>query len=307
MQTLKIAGARRLLPIGACPTTIQLKMESVNDHPDTGFDQHPLDSEQLSSKPAGIAPIWHTVLLILAIVAVSVLGMLQHPGGAGIDSTNRIRSYVQTMILELVLVGWVAFGLRLRGLPFSSLLGRVSNSFPSIVLDAGIALLFWLGSMITLATVALMWMSIQAAIMHKPLIETGRNGQPAISKPAENDATRAVVHLVPRNSKEIAYWMLLCVFAGVAEEIVFRGYFQSQFTAWARGAAWAGAVFSAVMFGAAHGYEGARAMFLLIVFGMLFSLLVLFRRNLRAAMFAHIWHDAFVGLIVALLHSRHIL
>jgi uncharacterized protein len=265
-----------------------------------------IDSQRSPAKP-GIAPVWHTVILILAVIAVSVLGMYQHPGGEGIDSKNRIPSYVQTIIFELVLVGWVVFGLRLRGLSLRSLIGKASNSFRSIALDAGIALLFWIGSMMTLATVGLMWVSIQAAITHKPIVETGHNGQPTVSSSAEGEAARAVVHLVPRNGKEIAYWLLLCVVAGVAEEIVFRGYFQSQFTAWARGAAWAGVVFSALMFGAAHGYEGARAMFLLIVFGVLFSLLTVFRRNLRAAMFAHIWHDAFVGLMVALLHSRHIL
>jgi membrane protease YdiL (CAAX protease family) len=265
-----------------------------------------IDSQRLPTRP-GIAPVWHTALLILAIVAVSLLGMFQHPGGAGINSTNRIRSYLQTVFFEIALVGWVAFGLRLRGLSLRSLLGKVSNSFRSIAADVGIALLFWFGSMMMLATVAAMWLSIQTAITHKPIIEIGRNGQPIVPKPADDQAARAVVHLVPTNGKEIAYWILLCVVAGVAEEIVFRGYFQSQFTAWARGAAWAGVVFSAMMFGAAHGYEGARAVFLLMVFGVLFSLLALFRRNLRAPMFAHIWHDAFVGLMVALLHSRHIL
>ena len=92
--------------------------------------------------------------------------------------------------------------------------------------------------------------------------------------------------------------MLLCALVGIAEELVFRGYLQQQFTAWARGAAAAGVVFSAMMFGAAHGYEGARAMFLLAVFGAFFSLLALFRRNLRAGIFAHSWHDAIAGLTV---------
>ncbi len=89
---------------------------------------------------------------------------------------------------------------------------------------------------------------------------------------------------------------LLCLLVGVAEELVFRGYLQQQFTAWSRGAAAGGVVFSAIMFGAAHGYEGVRAMFLLAVFGALFSLLALFRRNLRAGIFAHSWHDAIAGL-----------
>jgi uncharacterized protein len=261
---------------------------------------------QHASSGSGIAPVWHTVVLITAILSVSVLGMQRHPGGAGIGPANRLRTYGLTMCLELALVGWVAFGLRLRGIPIRSLFGKVSRSFRSIVLDAGIAILFWMGSMMTLATVAVMWLSIQAAITHKPIIETGHGGQPTISGVADNEAARAVVQLAPANGKEIAAWLLMCALAGVAEELVFRGYFQSQFIAWARGAAWTGVVFSALMFGAAHGYEGARAMFMLMVFGVLFSLLALFRRNLRAGMFAHSWHDAFAGLMVAFLHSRHL-
>jgi membrane protease YdiL (CAAX protease family) len=94
---------------------------------------------------------------------------------------------------------------------------------------------------------------------------------------------------------------------GVAEELVFRGYLQRQFTAWARGAVATGVVFSAVAFGAAHGYEGIRSMFLLALFGAFFSLLALFRRSLRAGIFAHAWHDVFAGLMVSFLHARHVL
>ena len=134
--------------------------------------------------------------------------------------------------------------------------------------------------------------------MHKPLpIQTSHAGKSIAPDPSQEKAARAVVQLAPTNGKEIAYWLLFCALVGVAEELVFRGYLQQQFTAWGRGAAVAGVVFSAMMFGAAHGYEGVRAMFLLAVFGALFSLLALFRRNLRAGIFAHSWHDALAGLM----------
>lgn len=256
-----------------------------------------------------IAPVWHTIILILVIIGVSLLGVHRHPGGAGIGASNRIRTYAMTAGLELILMGWAALGVWLRRIPLRSLFGTLSFSLRSIAIDAGIAILFWVGSLMTLATIALMWVSIQTAITHKPpvQIQTGRNGQPTISKASEDEAARAVVQLAPTNGKEAMCWLLLCALVGVAEELVFRGYFQSQFTAWARGAAWSGVVFSALMFGAAHGYEGVRAMFLLAVFGALFSLLALFRRNLRAGIFAHSWHDAIAGLTVALLHARHVL
>jgi membrane protease YdiL (CAAX protease family) len=205
-------------------------------------------------------------------------------------------------------MGWVLLGIRLRNVPLRSLLGNFRSDFRSIALDAGIAILFWIGSLMTLASVALLWMSIRAVITHKPLpIQTGIGNHSTAPKSPDDLAARAVVQLAPENAKQVLCWLLLCVLVGFAEELVFRGYFQSQFAAWGRGAAWAGVLFSSLMFGAAHGYEGIRAMFLLSVFGALFALLALFRKNLRAGMFAHAWHDAFAGLTVALLHARHLL
>ena len=82
--------------------------------------------------------------------------------------------------------------------------------------------------------------------------------------------------LAPANGKEVGCWVVLCCLAGFVEEIVFRGYLQRQFTAWARGRGVAGVVFAALSFGGAHGYQGVRNMVLLSVFGALFSLLAIF-------------------------------
>lgn len=288
-------------------TTIQLNMERDHDQP----EPHPDTCSSMQIEPAsrmgGIAPVWHTVVLILLIIGVSLLGSFQHPGGAGISAANRLRTYGLTACLELVMLGWVLAGLRLRRIPLGAVIGRVSSDVRSIAIDAGIAILFWIASLMTLAMVAMLWLSIQMAITHKPVIHTGPGGRPTIANSNDELAERAVVQLAPSNGKEIACWLAMCVLVGFTEELVFRGYFQTQFTRWARGAAWAGVVFSALMFGAAHGYEGVRAMFLLSVFGALFSLLALFRRNLRAGMFAHGWHDAFVGVLVSMLHAHHFL
>ena len=221
---------------------------------------------------------------------------------------NRLRTYGMTAVLELVLMGWVAFGVRLRGISLRSLFGKVSTSFRSIALDAGIAILFWMGSLMALGTVAILWLSIENLIHHRPIVPPHlSSGKPASPDSSQLKAARAVVQLAPTNGKEVAVLVVVCMLVGVAEELVFRGYLQQQFTAWARGAAVGGVVFSAIMFGSAHGYEGVRAMFLLAVFGSLFGLLALFRRNLRAGIFAHSWHDAVAGLTVAFLHARHIL
>lgn len=286
-------------------------MESTNEEP-MGADpnQQLIDfsPEPVNLGRAPIAPMWHTVLLMVLIITISALGFVRHSGPHGSAVVNRLRTYGTTAILEVVLIGWVALGVKLRGVRLRSLFGKVSISLKAILVDFGIAIVFWVLSMMALATVAMMWISVESWITHKPIpIQTSKNGQPTALNPRDDRAAKAVVQLAPTNGKEIAAWLMLCMLVGVAEELVFRGYLQSQFTAWAKGAAAAGVVFSALMFGAAHGYEGARAMFMLSVFGAFFSLLALFRRNLRAGIFAHSWHDAVAGLAVALLHSRHVL
>ena len=285
-------------------------MEPIEE-PNPAIEQHSFVTpiaEPAAPKSTMIAPVWHTVTLILAIVAISFIGIYRHPGAQGAAEVNRLRTYGMTAVLELVLMGWVAFGVRLRGISLRSLFGKVSTSFRSIALDAGIAILFWMGSLMALGTVAILWLSIDNLIHHRPIVATSpQSGKPATPDSSQLKAARAVVQLAPTNGKEVAGWLLLCMLVGVAEELVFRGYLQQQFTAWARGAAVGGVVFSAIMFGSAHGYEGVRAMFLLAVFGSLFGLLALFRRNLRAGIFAHSWHDAVAGLTVAFLHARHIL
>jgi len=260
--------------------------------------------DQVEPAPRAVAPAWHTALLLVFILFVSIVGVYRHPGARGSGDVNRLATYGLTAVLELVMLSWVALGVRLRKIPLRSLFGNIPRDIRSIALDMGIALVFWIGSLIVLATVAVASLGVEALVTHKPIpVHTGKVLPP---DPDQQKAVRAVAQLAPSNGREIAAWVLLCLLVGVVEELVFRGYLQHQFIAWGGGSAVAGVVFSALAFGSAHGYEGIRSMFLLSVFGALFSLLALFRKSLRAGIFAHSWHDLVAGLTLALLHSRHL-
>lgn len=245
-----------------------------------------------------IAPWWHTLILVAGIVFLSFAGAREFSGPQAVR-VNRMETYAFTGVTELAMVAWIWFGLRLRGTPFRTLMGELESGARGLATDLGIAGIFWMGSLFVLASLGVMWEVADAVAHHRAFAP---NGQPDA---AQLHTIHTLLRLAPAAPSEIAAWILVCALAGFAEEIVFRGYLQRQFTAWGRGALWSGVVFSAILFGLAHGYQGARNMVLLSVFGALFSLLAIFRRSLRAGMIAHAWQDLIAGLGLALLHSRH--
>jgi membrane protease YdiL (CAAX protease family) len=250
-----------------------------------------------------LAPAWHTALLIMGILGISVAGKLQLTHAH--SSPNRLLTYATTAAMELLMLGWVALGLRLSRTPFRTLFGAIGKGFRIVLLDLGIAAVFWIGSLMVLGTLGLVWTSVEFAASHWHELEHG--GQTGATVPRNRESLRAVEQLAPANGAEIACWVLLCCLAGTIEETVFRGYLQNQFTAWTKGGVAWGVVFSALLFGAAHGYQGARNMVLLAVFGALFSGLAILRRSLRAGIFVHSWHDLIAGLVLTFLRSRHLL
>ena len=94
---------------------------------------------------------------------------------------------------------------------------------------------------------------------------------------------------------EIAVWIALSVSAGFAEELVFRGYLQRQFTALTRSVP-AGLVMQALVFGVSHGYQGVRACVRITAFGVLFGLIAVWQRRLRPGVLAHALTDIVAGL-----------
>ena len=259
-----------------------------------------------SSQPAvrlaatPVAPVWHTIILVAAIALLSIAGAMQLSGDQ--VPVNRMQTYAITAVTELCMLAWVWFGLRLSKIPFRSLIGSASGNFRSVAIDLGFALAFWIAALFVLANIGLYWTLIEAAIKHRPLFSPGKQLAP---DPSQQQTLHTLTQLAPTNGHEVAAWIGLCIIAGIAEELVFRGYLHRQFTAWARGAAAAGVVVSALLFGTAHGYQGIRNMVLLSIFGALFSLLALYRRSLRPGIFAHSWQDLFAGLVLAFLKAHH--
>jgi len=273
--------------------------------------ESPLPTQPVApAAPAAIAPPWHTAVLVASIVAFSIHGASRF--SAAHAEINRLATYSFTAAMEALLLAWVLFGLRLKKIPLRSLLGSRALSLHSIAKDLRFAAVFWIVSLMVLGTLSMAWLRAESALAHRPATtyaagQAGRAGQSLAYDSSKLESLRALKQIAPANGREIAAWILLCMLVGFTEEIVFRGYLQRQFIGWARGSVGLGVLASAVVFGGAHAYEGARGMVLITVFGVLFSLLALYRRSLRAGIFAHAWHDLIAGLAIALLRSNHVI
>lgn len=261
---------------------------------------------EVSPATTTVAPVWHTLVLVGGILVLSIEGAREVSGpNAGAIGSNRLVTYAESIGTQLLMLAWIWFGLRLRKVPFRSLFGDLSGGIKTFFLDLGIAAAFWIGAMIVLLTTAVIWLTTDAIIHHRSLIPKG--GAAAPPDPSQQKTIHTLTALAPSNGREIIAWALVCITAGIIEELLFRGYLLRQFTAWSRGLVVAGVVFSSIIFGAAHGYQGVRSMVLLTVFGSCFALLAVFRRNLRAGMFAHAWHDFCTGLVLSLLKWKHLI
>ena len=101
--------------------------------------------------------------------------------------------------------------------------------------------------------------------------------------------------LLPHRPLEILMWIALSLSAGFSEELVFRGYFQSQFLAFTHRIAFAVAL-QAALFGITHGYQGVRACATITLYGVIMGVVAARRKSLRPGMIAHAWTDIASGI-----------
>jgi membrane protease YdiL (CAAX protease family) len=223
-----------------------------------------------------LAPIWHTAIVVFVLLGASLGGSRGvHP----LTGHSKIPQYLWTMAWEWVLAGFVYLGIRKR-MKLRELIGGRWATPEDVLLDLMIAAGFWL--------VAIVVLGAGAKLMH-------------LDQAGKFDSMRQQLgFLIPDTTLELLVWFCLSTTAGICEEIIFRGYLQRQFAAFTSSML-AGVLLSAVVFGAAHGYEGGPRMLLIGIYGLMFGLLAWWRKSLRPGMIAHAWHDAISGAVLHML------
>ena len=108
----------------------------------------PIVTPSAPAKLALIAPLWHTFLIVALILANSFLGSSKVNAVHG--STSRLLLYGGTFITQLVLILIIWFGIRLCGVRMRDLIGGRWKTVEQFLLDVGLAIGFWITSLILL-------------------------------------------------------------------------------------------------------------------------------------------------------------
>lgn len=227
-----------------------------------------------------VAPVWHTVLFIVVILALAAFQAHAQPQIGTLQLQSRAPLYVIMIVFELIMLGYVWLGLRIAGRKLRDIIGGKWNRWEDFWLDVAIAGVFWVVVLAMLVGLRL-------------ILGTNQAG------------TEAVKALLPRTYAEMVLWVCLSVTAGFCEELIFRGYLQRQFLA-LTGRPVLAVVFQALIFGAAHVYQGWKGAVTITVYGALFGLLAAWRKSLRPGIMQHATQDTLSGLIgsYALRHHR---
>lgn len=218
-----------------------------------------------------IAPLWHTMLLVSIFLGVTIAGALFQRNA---QSTSRVLQqhpnvvplYLSVIAVEWFLVYGVWAGIHTRGLRLVDLIGGRWHSTKHVLIDIVLAIVVWI-----------LWIGIQVGV----------------SRMVPSHA-KSVSALFPRSLLEVVLWIATSLSAGFCEEVAFRGYFQKQFEAMT-GSSAGGVILQGILFGISHGYQGLRAIIMIILFGFLYGILAFWRKSLRPGVILHAWSDIYAG------------
>ncbi len=212
----------------------------------------------------------HFGVLVAIMLVVAVQGLvLQSKQSVADASSNHLVVYVSLIIMEWALVYLVWRGIRKTNTKLSDLVGGRWTAPRDVVRDIALGFLLWL----ILVGIAITWK-----------LTAGGGG-----------LSESVAAALPKSPAEQIVWVFVSISAGIAEEIVFRGYCQRQFEALTR-SQWSALGLQALLFGVTHGYQGVDAMARITVLGLAFGLMAVWRRSLRPGIIAHAWTDTASGL-----------
>ncbi len=225
----------------------------------------------------GIAPVWHTIVFVGIFAALSVSGT-RRTAAVVEGGQAHWPLYVETVVMQWVLLLYVAWGLWMRGRRLRDVIGGRWDTAQAFFIDVGVAIGFFVVNVMVRAIV----LGILLAL---------NKGLRTMATQGIQNVTKAIG---PQNRWELLLFMVVALTAGICEEIMFRGYLQQQFASWTRSTS-IGVFLSAVIFCVGHAYQGWFLALQVGVLGLMLGILAAWRKSLRPGMLAHGMQDIISG------------
>jgi membrane protease YdiL (CAAX protease family) len=196
------------------------------------------------------------------------------------EPENRPRIYVETSIIQWAFLAVFGATWLIFGRPWSDL---------GFVPAAGLP--FWIGTVVLVAFIALLVFSWQTA-----------KRESAEKRAKQLEGLGEMLPFVPQTRRELSYFFLVSLTAGIVEEVVYRG-----FTFWYLGSflpLWVVVLLSSVGFGAIHFYMGVNGAVRAGLVGLGFALFYVLTGSIWLPIVAHIALDMLQGLLFAELSRK---
>jgi hypothetical protein len=216
-----------------------------------------------------IAPVWHTIGLLILLSVPIVRGIYQQSLGgpnSQIFSNHSqvfLRFYIPVLIYEWVLAAYVYWGIRRGGTTLRELIGGRWARATDFFRDFGLAVGFLVAGVLCMSMIIKLLGPIHA---------------------------KAINVILPQGARELAVWAVISLTAGFVEELVYRGYLQTQFSRFGMPVALA-ILTQAIIFGAGHAYEGWQKAVAITFFAIFAGIVAAWRRSLRPNMMGHAMMD----------------
>ena len=230
-------------------------------------NQNTVSVRSIAQRPEGaVASTRHTVVFLLANLAIAVLGLIRSPiydwPITLARPHARVLLYLQILALQLLWVGYVWFGMR-----------RSATSMRTLIYDSQWTGLRWLRYLAIGVTGWIVYLAIGA-------------GLSAMLHPSP-EALRSMQAMLPKTSSERALWAAFALTAGVCEEIVYRGYLLRQFRA-LTGSTFAALILQALGYCVVHLALPIQFLAAVAALGLLLGGLAVWQKSLVPGMILHV-------------------
>jgi hypothetical protein len=197
------------------------------------------------------------------------------------ETSNRVKLYRETMLLEWVAFAVVAVAWITLGRP-SADLGFVASTSMQV----------WIGSAFTALVTAYLLYSWRES-----------NKLSDDEKATQIDALGDLIHFLPHDNRDYRSFVAVSMTAGIVEEFLYRAFafwYLAHFMPM-----WAVIVVSSSAFGLGHSYQGVGGMIRVTLIGLAFGAFYFFTGSIWLPMLAHAILDILQGaLLVELMQRR---